>query len=141
NKTMNVIDPSGVVQADVARTAAVRNLKWLWPLALLASALVIRYFFMMGLGGSDDTAYMLDAMQLAAGKPPASFNVGSVRAAFLVWLAVWDYLGFGGSELLFPQLMVEVALVGAIYWVGRRFVDERAALFAATCWILFPIEL
>jgi hypothetical protein len=103
-------------------------------------AALVRLFFLVGPVGTDDTNYMVGAHRLADGVAP-DLDPGNVRAAFMLWLAVWHHLGFGGSALIFPQLLVEVALVGTLYWVGRRFVDERAALLSAVCWTLFPVEL
>src|SRR5207249_881952 len=65
-----------------------------------------------------------------------------VRAAFILWLAAWTRLGAGGTALLASQVLVSVALVLAVYWLGRELTrDWRPALLGATCWAFFPIEL
>ncbi len=109
---------------------------------LMLATAALRVVFLAGPIGSDDTRYMDAAWKLAHGQPPGVFDIAYVRAAFVLWLAAWTRVGLAGTKLLVVQVMVNLLLVGALYWTIRRLTaDARAAFLGALCWALFPVEL
>jgi len=111
-------------------------------LGLLLITFVIRWVFLAGPVGSDDTRYMDAAWKLAHGQPPGVLDHAYVRGAYIVWLAAWSWAGAPGSALVVSQSVVGVLLVLAIYRLAQRLTEDwRAALVAGFCWIMFPVEL
>lgn len=110
-------------------------------LAVVMLAAFVRWLFLNGPAGSDDTRYMNAAVALAHGDPPAGLDHANVRASFLVWVAAWSWLGLPASHLVLSQVAASAIQAGALFWVARMLTDERSALIASVLWIFFPVEL
>lgn len=125
-------------QTSILENAATNRVRLIIVVLL---AMVIRVVFFVGPVASDDSRYMNAAQMVANGVAPQSLDHAFVRAAFIVWLAAWIRFGGGVWALCISDLMLGIALVWAIYWLGVKLADRRTALAAAFLWALFPLEL
>ena len=110
-------------------------------LLVIAAAVCVRWLFLYGLVGSDDTWYTDASTALARGHAPERIDHFTVRAAYMSWLALWSLIGLPASQLAITQLLTSVLQAVALFWIARELTDVRSATYAAILWIFFPVEL
>jgi hypothetical protein len=114
----------------------------LWPLLLVAiSAVVVRWLFLAGPAGSDDTRYINAALALARGDPPGPPDFAQTRAGFIAWLALWCRLGLPASQMGLSQVAASALQAAALFWVGTKLIDRVSAAIGTLAWIFYPVEL
>ena len=113
-----------------------RTLAGLAALVLLAAALRIVYF--TGLQTGDDIVYSRIAVDRLNGKVDVT-NTQQTRSGFLLPLVVsYGLFGTGEGSLLLYNLLCSVALVGAVFALGRMMFGDLAGLLAGLVVAVHP---
>ena len=110
-------------------------------LSILTLALGLRIVFFVGPVGSDDMRYMRAAELIAAGQSTEHIDHAWVRAAFVVWLALWVKLGAGTLALAISDVVLSMATLLAVYWLARKWADRSTALLTLLWLACLPVDL
>ncbi len=122
--------------------------RWLatpWPLVLIVLLGAANFFWQLG-----SSSYFVDEVFSIEA---ASHSLGGVISAVQLteftpptyYLFLHEWIGRIGSQaewlLRLPSALAGVALVAAVYWMARAFLDRRGALTAAALCALSPAVL
>ncbi len=113
-------------------------------LCLLAVVLLggsLRWAFLVGPAASDDTRYMKAAQIIARGEPTDRLDHAYIRAAFVLWLAMWVKLGAGTMALAGSEVALSLATMLTIYWLATKWADRSTALLALVWLACLPLDL
>ncbi len=109
-------------------------------LAIVFMGALLRWVFLSGPLGSDDTRYIRAASLLATGAPPDGLDHAYVRAIFIAWLGFWIRMGAELPGLAIAQLGLSIAILPVFYRLGTRLAHPQVALLATLWWAFFTFE-
>jgi hypothetical protein len=109
---------------------------------LLLFAVALRLAFFNGFFGSDDLVYLTRSMEIAQGTWTSANYNGSLRYGYNIPAAFFIYV-FGLSRFAANAwtLLCSLAEVGVVYVFAARFLDRRAAIFAAIVIATIPLHI
>lgn len=115
---------------------------WQTLAAVVFFALVVRFFSYHGFYPSDQYRYALDAWQMANGELGVPDYLASMRWGLVLPTSI-IYALFGVSEFtstLWPML-TSIGSIVLAYVLGKKLGGERAGLFAAIVFAMFPLDV
>jgi 4-amino-4-deoxy-L-arabinose transferase-like glycosyltransferase len=113
-------------------------------LGILAISFAVRlYYFFLTKNQAlwwDEAEYMLKAKSIALGTPATGFWEGR-PILFSVILSGFYYLGLGEISIRIALLLVSLASVYLVYYIGRKLFDKKIGLISAFLYSLFYLNL
>ena len=116
-----------------------------WALPAILALAALNFGWQLGSSGF----YVDEVLSVQHSLPSLSGVLSAVRMSettpwtFFVFLHEWLYRTGSQTEWVvrLPSAIAGVALVGAVYWMARAFVERRPALLAAALCALSPLVL
>ncbi len=143
-------EPSGTVASASERACSATGASlagamdgWALPAILVVAAL--NFFWQLG----SSSYYVDEALSVQHSIPPLSSVLPIVRMTettpwtYFVFLHEWIGRTWSQAESVtrLPSAIAGVALVAAVYWMARAFLDRRPALLAGALCALSPLVL
>ncbi len=134
-------EPQAPQSASVGLTARGRVWIGLCLVLVLVVGAGLRLTFLIGPAGSDDMRYMRAAELIADGETTDRLDHAWVRAAFVLWLALWVKLGAGTLALALSEVVLSLATMLTLFWLATRWASAAVGVLAVLWLAFMPLDL